>query len=134
MRKTEWIEDDDEDEDDIVQDGHSVRTSIFAMDGLQRAIHDHPRLETAMTTNRALDYAARCLTGDRSALIGDAAQGRLDDAYAERRRLLSDAWRNPGSANAAPVVRANDDHHDVGDVEAAYAERDRLLTTNWRSR
>ncbi len=124
---------DDEDDDDIVRDKQSVRVPILVMDALQREIHDHPStLETVMSNNRALDYAARCLTGDSSSQIGEAAQRRVDDAYSDYETRLTTAWRNPGSTR--PAAGVNDDRRNINDVEVAYATREHLLTNAWRSR
>jgi hypothetical protein len=84
-------------------------------------------------SNRALDYAARCLSRDHSSIIGNDAQTRLDDAYSEAEHALTNAWRSPGSTET-PGLPTNDERHSVSDVEAAYVARDALLTSAWRSR
>jgi hypothetical protein len=128
MRTRRYEVDDEDEDDDILKDGESLRVPGMIMDSEPRSF-----------VMDASAYAGMSVTGDRSPLIGDAAQQRLDDAYADAEKALNEAWRNPGPAKAPPAVRSNDDRSNAADdledadVDAAHAAHETWLTNAWRT-
>ena len=90
----------DDDDDDALRDGESVRTPMWLMDGVQRAIagldlSDHqPGYRTGERYRRA--YADYCR--DAGLPEPDSAERVRREARADYIRRLSDAWKRPPRA------------------------------------
>ena len=92
---------DDEDEREIVPDGHSIRVSIMTMDSVQQQIANQPaideRVQHNINANRATLATAR-RTADRVQAHVDhfTAQRTAQtdsSAYGQYCQQLSDGWR-----------------------------------------
>lgn len=99
----------DDDEDEVLADGQSIRVPLMAMDAIQRTVADN----------------ARTVFGDN---LPDAADA-IARSYEERDAWLSDAWRMPRvPATASPAPISSGDA--VADARAQYIHR---LENAWRS-
>jgi len=111
----------------IVKDGECVVRPMILMDAASLGI--------AETTERAIADAALPQPLHRPGQIGisDALADTREQLRDDRKRRLSDAWRNPPAPlDAAAVANAQTTSPAAPDSEARYAARDARLENAWK--
>jgi hypothetical protein len=125
-------DDDDLDERGLLRDGRRLRIRVAD----DETVEDDEDDDFVEVENYVTDAFGRP-AGHRPGYVfasDDAAQQRLDDAYAAHDAWLRDAWRNPGSEQAGDASANSARTGDAAQqsLDAAYAEAERVLTNAWR--
>jgi hypothetical protein len=126
-----------DDDDDVVQDGESIRVPVYLMDATQRAVATeglrlHDGLGNPAGHKRGYVFGGNAEQRQRAADAYDERTTRLQEAWrspagaAERNEAQLEAWRRPG---ARPGL-SQDAAADRAAAHAAYVQR---IQNAWRA-